>query len=56
MRSIEVVKDPTGRMDLTSWTVVILKVGHKMDRFRVDRSKMTRLLVEFFLETEKRGP
>ena len=55
-RSIDVANAFLGRTCLTSSTVVILKVGHKMDLFRVDRSRMTRLLSVFFLGTEKRGP
>ena len=33
-----------------------LLLGQDIDRLRVDRSRMTRRLVEFFLATEKRGP
>ena len=45
-----------GKTVLTSFMVVILNDGHFIDRFRVDRSSMTRLLFVFFFGTENRGP
>ena len=52
----DVVKAPAGGIDLKSCTVVTLEEGHSMERFRVDRSRMTHLFVEFFFFTENKDP
>ena len=56
LRSILQSQAPSGRTRQTSRTVVILNVGQVMDLLRVDKSRMTLLLVEPFLGTENNGP
>ena len=46
-----VAQHPLGRRDAISDTVVILKEGHLMKVFRGERSKITRILSEFFFGT-----